>query len=198
MPTSRLPHISAKVLQDLTIPIGRRKAKILPMVVSIAASQYRKVQSYVDYEDVIAAALLGVATADRKFKKANSNGAKYSTYAYGVIQGAAKDEIRRAITNVRKHVLCDPAELPVSLVHPTIEGELTVRQLFNIAVGIIRRSLPNRHAAILLMFYLQDKSAEQIADSIKKSVALVNKDKQAALAHVRTEMQKRGHHGFGK
>lgn len=198
MPTSRLPYISAKVLQDLTIPIGRRRARILPMVVSIASSQYRKVQSYVDYEDVVAAALLGAATADKKFRKHSSNGAKYSTYAYGVIQGAAKDEIRRAITNLKKHVLHDPNDMPVSLVHPTVESDLTVKQLFDIAIGIIHRSLPNRHAAILLMFYLQDKSAEQIAQSIKKSVALVNKDKQAALAHVRNEMQKRGHHGLGK
>lgn len=198
MPTSRLPHISAKVLQDLTIPIGRRRARILPMVVSIAASQYRKVQSYVDYEDVVSAALLGVATADRKFKKRNSNGAKYTTYAYGVIQGAAKDEIRRAILNMKKHVLHDPADLPVSLVHPTVEGDLTIKQLFNVAIGIIRRSLPNRHAAVLLMFYLQERSAEEIAQAIKKSVALVNKDKQAALAHVKNEMQKRGHHGLGK
>lgn len=196
MPTARLPYISSQVLKDLTIPLGRRKARILPMVVSIASRQYRKVQSYVDYEDVLAAALLGVAKADKKYSK--SHATKYSTYAHVLIEGATKDEIRREINNAKKHVLVDPADLQSTPVHSNVDGRITIQQLFELALRIIRRSLPSRHAEILIMFYLHEKSANEIAKHIKKSVALVNKDKQAALAHVQNEMKKRGHHGLGR
>ena len=120
----RLRYIGSTILKDLSVRIGRNKSKILPMVVSVAASEWKKSGGYVDYDEVVAEALLGLVKADVAFKK---RGVKFSTYAYIRVAGAAKDVIRREISNNKKHVLVDSEVLSrVKLLQHSVCGRRCV------------------------------------------------------------------------
>lgn len=186
-------RVGASLIKDLDILLGRRKAHILPMVVSIASHEWKKSGSPVDYEDVVGEAILGALKADKGYKK--GRGAKFSTYAFTRVQGAVLDLIRREASNGRKHVLCDPATL-ASVVDERdgLERNLAMQQQFRQALTVIARELDPRSRAIIVMFYLQNKQGTEVAKKLRCSEGQVSKARMAALGKAKLGMQKRGHY----
>lgn len=189
-----LRYIGSTVLKDLSVRIGRNKSKILPMVVSVAASEWKKAGGYVDYDEVVAEALLGLVKADAAFKKNKS--AKFSTYAYIRVSGSAKDAIRREIANSKKHLLVDSQVLANVSKQTRIETIISLREQFRTVLEVLRRELEPQHRDILIQFYLEEKSEHEIAKQLKCSAVTVSKTKRKALQAAKEAMNKRGHHAI--
>lgn len=188
----QLQRVGRSLLKDLSIQIGKHKAHILPMVVSVASHEWRKSGSLVDYQDVLAEALLGLAKADQDFKR--RRGTKFSTYAHIRVRGAALDIIRREAANAKKHVLTDGTFFLKQRVEPTVEVEVALQQQYRQALDIIHRELPRAQSAVLILFYLSNRTESEIAEKLQCSAGKVNKTKQVALAEVKKAMNKRGHY----
>lgn len=189
-----LRYIGSTVLKDLSARIGRNKSKILPMVVSVAASEWKKAGGYVDYDEVVAEALLGLVKADACFKK--SKNAKFSTYAYIRVVGSAKDAIRREIANSKKHVLVDSQVLSNVSKQSRIETVISLREQFKTVLEVLRRELEPLHRDVLIQFYLEEKSEHEIAKQLKCSPVTVSKTKRKALQAAKDAMKKRGHYAI--
>lgn len=189
----RLRYIGSTILKDLSARIGRNKSKILPMVVSVAASEWKKSGGYVDYDEVVAEALLGLVKADVAFKK---RGVKFSTYAYIRVSGAAKDVIRREISNNKKHVLVDSEVLSRVKQQTRLETVIALREQFRTVLDVLRRELEPSHRDILIQFYLEEKSEHEIAKQLQCSAVTVSKKKSVALKAAQEAMKKRGHHAI--
>jgi RNA polymerase sigma factor (sigma-70 family) len=164
------------------------------MVVSVAASEWKKAGGYVDYDEVIAEALLGLAKADHQFKK--HKGAKFSTYAYIKVVGSAKDVIRREIANSKKHLLVDSQVLVNVSKQTRIETIIALREQFAIVLEVLRRELEPLHRDILIQFYLEEKSEQEIAKQLKCKAVAVSKIKRKALQAAKDAMKRRGHNAI--
>jgi RNA polymerase sigma factor (sigma-70 family) len=189
---AQLRYIGSAILKDLSVRIGKNKSRILPMVVSVASSEWKLAGSTVDYEDVVAEALLGLVKADSSFKK--SYGAKFSTYAHIRIRGAAKDAIRREIVNRKKHILVDSQVFSSIAVESRVEAVIALREQFKTAIEVLRKELSPAHSDLLVKFYLQERSETDIAKELKCSSVKVSKEKKKALTAAKEAMKKRGHH----
>lgn len=190
----KLRYIGSTVLKDLSVKIGKHKSKILPMVVSVAASEWKKSGTTVDYDEVVAEALLGLVKADAAFKL--SKKVKFSTYAHIKIQGAAKDVIRREIANRKKHILVDSSAMAAVTIKNRVETVVALREQFRDLVSILNRELKPEHADLLVQFYLEEKSETDIAKALKCSAVAVSKTKRVALDAAKAAMKKRGHHAI--
>lgn len=190
----RLRYLGSTILKDLSVRIGRNKSKILPMVISIAASEWKKAGGYVDYDEVVAEALLGLVKADARFKKGKAT--KFSTYAYIKVVGSAKDVIRREIANNKKHVLVDSQVFANVAQQTRVETVIALRQQFRTVLDVLQRELEPEHSRILIQFYLEEKSEHEIAEQLNCSSVTVSKTKRKALQVAKDAMKKRGHHAI--
>jgi RNA polymerase sigma factor (sigma-70 family) len=75
-----------------------------------------------------------------------------------------------------------------------IEERLLAKELFDQVRKAVCRELTPKHAAVLVMYYLQEKSETEIAEMLQCSSNKVSKVKTKALAEARIAMQKRGHY----
>lgn len=192
MSTQSSRTLGSIVLEDFKIRIGKERITILPMVISIASAARQKYGSLVDYDDVVAEALLGLADARRKY-----NGKiKFSTYAFYRIHGAVTDIVRREAANAKKHVLMGSEFFVNKHVSNDVESRLAFRQQYEQAVEVIQRELKPKDSTVLEMLYLSSRSETELAQLLQCSIGSVSKAKTAALAAARMRMNKRGHYAM--
>lgn len=179
------------VTLDLTYQI--RQTSILPMVISVASSEWRKSGSLVDYEDVVGEALLGLMTAHKRYRKGHKT--KFSTWANFKIRGAVLDLLRRERTNARKYVVSDTATLDIP-VKTTLEHRIAMRQQIRVVLDVMNRELDVNYSKILIMFYLLEVPEKEIATLFRCSEVKISKDRRKALLAAHEAMVRRGHYGI--
>jgi len=175
--------------KDLSTKVGGHKGAILPIAINVATKELRLSRSPVDYQDVVAEAMLGVAKATKDYNRFYKT--KFSSYVHLRVTGAVRDIIRREAANANKHVYGVDADEFLDQ-GSSLDDRISQAEIFRIVLDILVREVPAELANLLVLYYLEDMTDEQISCYSSHSAGTVNRLRHKALDLVRQALQKRG------
>lgn len=168
----------------------RNKIVIIPIVLRLATSYRNQTGSPVDYQDVVAEGLLGVARALKDFKPSKKT--KLSSYVYMRVNGAVRDIIRREAAKQSQVIVTDPAKFSNISVRPKIEDNIAYKQLLKTVWAVACRELEDDHVHVIGLHYLAGLTISRVAELMRFSEAKVMIEKKQALTKLRESLRRKG------
>lgn len=175
--------------KDLDTKIRGHKGAILPIAIHVATRELRLSRSPVDYQDVVAEAMLGVAKATKDYRRGFKT--KFSSYVHLRVTGAVRDILRREAANAGKHEYGLEADEFLDQ-DVSLNDRISQAEVFRVVLDILVREVPAELANLLVLYYLEDMTDKQISSYSSNSAGTVNRLRHKALDLVRQALLKRG------
>jgi len=175
--------------KDLGTQIGKHKGAILPIAINVATRELRLSRSPVDYKDVVAEAMLGVAKATKDYRRSKKT--KFSSYVHLRVVGAVRDIIRREAANASKHVYGFEADEVLDR-GSSIEDNINRAEVFRVVLDVMVREVPAELSNLLALYYLEGMTDKEIGRCCQMSTGSVSRLRHKGLVLVREALNKRG------
>lgn len=166
-------------VKSLVVKDGKHKREIMPMILNLVA---RHRNDSAEYQDTVAAALLGFCEAKSRFRpKMNT---RLVTFAHWRIKGALKDQRKRDARYAARYIPCDPSTIDASTGRDGLERRYAFKELWRLTATIINKEL-NAEQNALVTGYMNGKKDRDIARDLGTTVDAVIERRAAVFAMLR-------------
>lgn len=161
-------------------PNGRRR-NFLPLIFNLVRQKSPYNNNAVENADLVNTGVVALLDTAKRYDP--GRGFYFSTFAYRRVSGAIHDSIEKE-HNHRKRI--EAVETPEELLSNEVSGDnLDQGQLIRRVMEVIEGWLPDLQATVVVLFYLEERPPEEIAELLQLPQEQIEQLLEDALSNLR-------------